>query len=119
MENRRNFGSKLGVILASAGSAVGLGNVWRFPTEVGNNGGAAFILIYLLCVVFVGVPVMVSEFLIGRHTHANTISAYQKLAPGTWWRFEGVAGVFIAFLILSYYVVISGWTLADGLFCRG
>ena len=111
MENRRNFGSKLGVILASAGSAVGLGNVWRFPTEVGNNGGAAFILIYLLCVVFVGVPVMVSEFLIGRHTHANTISAYQKLAPGTWWRFEGVAGVFIAFLILSYYVVISGWTL--------
>jgi NSS family neurotransmitter:Na+ symporter len=111
MENRSNFGSKLGVILASAGSAVGLGNVWRFPTEVGNNGGAAFIFIYLLCVVFVGVPVMVSEFLIGRHTHTNTISAYQKLAPGTWWRYEGVAGVFIAFLILSYYIVISGWTL--------
>ena len=96
MENRSNFWSKLGVILASAGSAVGLGNVWRFPTEVGNNGGAAFIFIYLLCVVFVGVPVMVSEFLIGRHTHTNTISAYQKLAPGTWWRYEGVAGVFIA-----------------------
>ncbi len=111
MENRKNFGSKLGVVLASAGSAVGLGNVWRFPTEVGNNGGAAFILIYLLCVVFVGMPVMVSEFLIGRHTHANTISAYRQLAPGTWWRIEGVAGVFIAFLILSYYVVISGWTL--------
>ena len=73
--DRVNFTSKLGVVLAAAGSAVGLGNVWRFPTEVGNNGGAAFILIYLLCVLAVGVPVMVSEFLIGRHTHANTIAA--------------------------------------------
>ena len=80
-ENRKNFTSKLGVVLAAAGSAVGLGNVWRFPTEVGNNGGAAFILIYLLCVLAVGVPVMMSEFLIGRHTHANTITAFSKLAP--------------------------------------
>lgn len=110
-ETRKNFTSKLGVVLAAAGSAVGLGNVWRFPTEVGNNGGAAFILIYLLCVLGVGVPVMMSEFLIGRHTHANTISAFSKLAPGKWWRIEGVAGVFVAFLILSYYTVISGWTL--------
>ncbi len=111
METRKNFGSRLGVVLAAAGSAVGLGNVWRFPTEVGNNGGAAFILIYLLCVLLIGVPVMISEFLIGRHTHANTISAYARLAPGSWWRIEGVAGVFVAFLILSYYVIISGWTL--------
>ncbi|MBO4642312.1 MAG: sodium-dependent transporter [Bacteroidaceae bacterium] len=111
MNDRGSFGSKFGVILASAGSAVGLGNVWRFPTEVGNNGGAAFIIIYLLCVVFVGVPVMVSEFVIGRHTHANTISAYSQLAPGTWWRLQGVSGVFVAFLILSYYIIISGWTL--------
>lgn len=110
-ENRGNFTSKLGVVLAAAGSAVGLGNVWRFPTEVGNNGGAAFILIYLLCVLGVGVPVMMSEFLIGRNTHANTITAFSKLAPGKWWRIEGVAGVFVAFLILSYYTVISGWTL--------
>ena len=110
-EKRDNFTSKLGVVLAAAGSAVGLGNVWRFPTEVGNNGGAAFILIYLLCVIGVGVPVMMSEFLIGRHTHANTITAFSKLAPGKWWRIEGVAGVFVAFLILSYYTVISGWTL--------
>ena len=109
--NRVNFTSKLGVVLAAAGSAVGLGNVWRFPTEVGNNGGAAFILIYLLCVLAVGVPVMISEFLIGRHTHANTITAFSKLAPGKWWRIEGVAGVFVAFLILSYYTIISGWTL--------
>lgn len=111
MEKRHNFGSKIGVVLAAAGSAVGLGNVWRFPTEVGNNGGAAFILIYILCVLAIGIPVMLSEFLIGRHTHANTITAYATLAPGKWWRIEGVAGVFVAFLILSYYVVISGWTL--------
>ncbi len=111
MDERKNFGSKLGVVMAAAGSAVGLGNVWRFPTEVGNNGGAAFILIYLLCVAFVGLPVMLGEFVIGRHTHANTISAYQQLAPGKWWRIQGVNGVFVAFMILSYYIVIAGWTL--------
>ena len=112
MVNKRgNFGSKLGAVLASAGSAVGLGNVWRFPTEVGNNGGAAFIFVYFLCIAVIGIPVMMSEFLIGRHTHTNTISAFAKLAPGKWWRIEGVAGVFVAFLILSYYIVISGWTL--------
>jgi NSS family neurotransmitter:Na+ symporter len=112
MVNKRgNFGSKLGAVLASAGSAVGLGNVWRFPTEVGNNGGAAFIFVYFLCIAVIGIPVMMSEFLIGRHTHTNTISAFAKLAPGKWWRIEGIAGVFVAFLILSYYIVISGWTL--------
>ena len=111
MEKRTDFGSKIGAVLASAGSAVGLGNVWRFPTEVGNNGGAAFIFVYLLCIAVIGIPVMMSEFLIGRHTHTNTIHAFAKLAPGKWWRIEGVAGVFVAFLILSYYIVISGWTL--------
>lgn len=111
METRHNFGSKIGAVLASAGSAIGLGNVWRFPTEVGNNGGAAFIFIYLICIVVIGIPVMMSEFLIGRNTHANTITAFSKLAPGKWWRIEGVAGVFVAFLILSYYIIVSGWTL--------
>ena len=111
METRSNFGSKIGAVLAAAGSAVGLGNVWRFPTEVGNNGGAAFIVVYLLCIAFIGIPVMLSEFLIGRHTRANTITAFSKLAPGKWWRLEGVAGVFVAFIILSYYIVVSGWTL--------
>lgn len=110
-ELKEGFGSKIGAVLASAGSAVGLGNVWRFPTEVGNNGGAAFIFIYLICIAVIGIPVMMSEFLIGRHTHTNTISAFAQLAPGKWWRIEGVAGVFVAFLILSYYIVISGWTL--------
>ena len=111
MAHRANFGSKIGVVLAAAGSAVGLGNVWRFPTEVGNNGGAAFILIYLACVFFIGVPVMVSEFVIGRSTHANTITAFRKLAPRTWWRIGGIEGVFVAFFIFCYYIIVSGWTL--------
>ncbi|MBQ6190190.1 MAG: sodium-dependent transporter [Bacteroidaceae bacterium] len=111
MSNRGSFGSKIGVVLAAAGSAVGLGNVWRFPTEVGNNGGAAFILIYLFSVFFIGVPVMVSEFVIGRNTHANTITAFRKLAPKTWWRIGGIEGVFVAFFISCYYIVVSGWTL--------
>ena len=111
MANRSNFGSKIGVVLAAAGSAVGLGNVWRFPTEVGNNGGAAFILIYLFCVLFIGMPVMVSEFVIGRTTHANTITAFRKLAPKTWWRIGGIEGVFVAFFIFCYYIIVSGWTL--------
>ena len=71
---RANFGSKLGVILASAGSAVGLGNIWRFPFETGNHGGAAFILIYLVCVLILGIPIMIAEFLIGRRSRANTES---------------------------------------------
>ena len=111
VNERANFGSKIGVILASAGSAVGLGNIWRFPSELGSNGGAAFLLVYLLCIVFLGLPVMVSEFLIGRRSQANTASAYQKLAPGTKWHLVGLMGVFSAFLILSYYVVVAGWTL--------
>ena len=111
MSHRGNFGSKIGVVLAAAGSAVGLGNVWRFPTEVGNNGGAAFILIYLACVLFIGVPVMVSEFVIGRSTHANTITAYRRLAPNTWWRIGGIEGVFVAFFIFCYYIIVAGWTL--------
>ena len=108
---RGHFSSKLGVILASAGSAVGLGNIWRFPTEVGNNGGAAFILIYLLCIALIGMPIMISEFAIGRHTHANTATAYQMLAPGKWWRIQGGMGVLVAFIIYCYYIVISGWTM--------
>ncbi|MCD8031316.1 MAG: sodium-dependent transporter [Bacteroides sp.] len=109
--DRANFGSKIGVILASAGSAVGLGNIWRFPYETGNNGGAAFILIYLGCILLLGLPIMISEFLIGRHSRANTARAYQVLAPGTPWRWVGRMGVLAGFLILSYYSVVAGWTL--------
>lgn len=111
MEKRTNFRSKLGAILAASGSAVGLGNVWRFSTEVGANGGAAFILIYVLCVLLLGLPVMVGEFIIGRHSHANTVDAYRKLAPRTGWIVQGFLGVFTGWFILSYYSVVAGWTL--------
>lgn len=109
--DRANFGSKLGVVLASAGSAVGLGNIWRFPYETGNHGGAAFIFIYLGCVLLLGLPIMVAEFLIGRRSRANTAGAFEKLAPGTQWRWVGRMGVLAGFLILSYYSVVAGWTL--------
>jgi NSS family neurotransmitter:Na+ symporter len=110
-QNRVNFGSKIGAILAAAGSAVGLGNIWRFPYETGNHGGAAFILIYLLCIVVLGLPIMIAEFSIGRHSRANTAGAYKVLAPGTPWRGVGYMGVLAGFLILSYYSVVAGWTL--------
>ncbi len=108
---RGNFGSKLGVVLASAGSAVGLGNIWRFPFETGNHGGAAFILIYLACVLVLGIPIMMAEFYIGRRSRSNAAGAYHKLAPGTPWRWVGRMGVLAGFLILSYYSVVAGWTL--------
>ena len=101
MEKHANFGSRMGAIFAAAGSAVGLGNVWRFPMEVGNNGGAAFILVYLLCILLMGLPIMVSEFVIGRHTQSNMIEAFRRLAPGRWWRFIGILGILAAFVILS------------------
>jgi NSS family neurotransmitter:Na+ symporter len=111
MEKHVNFGSRMGAIFAAAGSAVGLGNIWRFPMLVGDNGGAAFILIYIMCILLVGIPIMVGEFVIGRHTQSNMIDAFRQLAPGKWWRIIGVMGIGVAFIILSYYLVVSGWTL--------
>lgn len=110
-EERGHFGSKLGVVLASAGSAVGLGNIWRFPTETGSNGGAAFILIYLLFVLLLALPVMISEFVIGRHSRSNTVEAYRKMAPRTPWFVVGIFGVMSGFLVLSFYSVVAGWTV--------
>jgi len=108
---RANFSSKLGVILATAGSAVGLGNVWRFPYMAGENGGAIFILIYILCVLLLGIPCMISEFIIGRHGQANTARAYKKLAGRTPWSVIGYMGVLTGFLITGYYAVVAGWCL--------
>lgn len=108
---RANFGSKLGVILATAGSAVGLGNVWRFPYMAGENGGAAFIIIYLGCVLLLGIPCMISEFIIGRHAQSNTARAYAKLSGGNLWTLVGVLSVLTGFLITGYYAVVSGWCL--------
>ncbi len=108
---RPKFGTKLGIILATAGSAVGLGNVWRFPYMTGTNGGASFILIYLVCVLLLGIPCMVSEFIIGRHGASNTARAYSRLSGGSLWKWVGVLGVFTGFLITGYYAVVSGWCL--------
>lgn len=108
---RASFGSKLGVILATAGSAVGLGNVWRFPYMAGEYGGAAFIFIYIGCVLLFGIPCMVSEFIIGRHAASNTARAYRSLSGGTPWAAIGYFGVFTGVLITSYYAVVAGWCL--------
>ena len=109
--DRVSFGSKLGAILAAAGSAVGLGNIWRFPYEAGNHGGAAFILIYLGCIFIFGLPIMVAEFTIGRRAKASTGGSFSVLAPGTQWKWVGYLGVLTGFLILGYYSVVAGWTL--------
>lgn len=106
---RANFGSKLGIILATAGSSVGLGNVWRFPYMAGEHGGAAFILLYIACVLVLGIPCMVSEFIIGRRSASNTARAYRSLSNGTPWMLVGYLGVLTGFLITGYYAVVSGW----------
>ena len=108
---RANFGSRLGVILATAGSAVGLGNVWRFPFMTGHNGGAAFILVYLGCILLLGIPGMVSEFIVGRHSQANAYRAYASFSKGKGWGFIGLLGVLTSTIILGFYAVVAGWCL--------
>ncbi len=108
---RANFGSKLGVILATAGSAVGLGNVWRFPYMAGENGGAVFIIIYVISVLLLGIPCMISEFIIGRNGQANTARAFSKLTEGGPWSLIGYMGVLTGFLITGYYAVVAGWCM--------
>lgn len=108
---RGSFGSRIGIILATAGSAVGLGNIWRFPYMTGMNGGAAFILIYFLCVFILGVPGMVAEFVVGRHSGTNAAKAYDKLAGRTPWRVIGYLGVVTSMIILGFYAVVAGWCL--------
>lgn len=109
--SRASFGSKFGIIMAAAGSAVGLGNIWRFPIETGNNGGAAFILVYILAIALLGVPLMVAEFFVGRHAHTNAAHAYRKLSSHPFWGNIGFIGVLGGSLILCYYVVVAGWVL--------
>ena len=108
---RANFGSKLGIVLATAGSAVGLGNVWRFPYMAGQNGGAAFILLYVGCILLLGLPGMVSEFIVGRHAQANAAAAYDKLSGGRPWKLVGYLGILTSTIILGFYAVVAGWCL--------
>lgn len=109
---RQGFSSSLGVIAATLGSAVGLGNIWKFPYLTGENGGAAFILVYLICTAFIGIPVMISEFIIGRKAQSNCIGSFKKLAPGKPWFFTGWLGVASAFLIMAFYTDVAGWVYA-------
>ena len=111
MIKRDGFGSSLGVLAAAVGSAVGLGNIWRFPYIVGRNGGGAFLIIYLAIVAIIGLPVMLGEFVIGREGRKDAIGSFKTLAPGKPWFMSGVLGVLAAFFILSFYGVVAGWTL--------
>ncbi|MBO7047055.1 MAG: sodium-dependent transporter, partial [Prevotella sp.] len=111
MIERGNFGSRIGIILATAGSAVGLGNVWRFPYMTGHNGGAAFILIYLGCILMLGIPGMVSEFIVGRRSQANAFRAYANFSKGKGWGLVGILGIITSTIILGFYAVVAGWCL--------
>lgn len=111
MKNREHWGSRLGFILAASGSAVGLGNIWKYPHMAGENGGAAFTVIYLICILLVGLPIVIAEFVIGRKTQLSPVGAFKTLAPNTNWKYVGVLGVCAAFVILSFYGVVGGWTL--------
>lgn len=108
---RSQWGTKIGFILAAVGSAVGLGNIWRFPYMTGENGGAAFVLIYLICVVMIGIPVLIAELALGRYTQLNPVGAIKSIAPRGPWKLLGYLGVLAGITILSYYSVIAGWTI--------
>ena len=108
--DRGHWGSNVGFILAATGSAIGLGNLWRFPYITWDNNGGAFVLVYLVCILAVGMPIMMAELLIGRRTQKSTVGALRECA-GRWWGVFGVWGVLCAFLLLSYYTVIAGWSL--------
>ena len=105
---RATLGGKLSAVLVAAGSSVGLGNIWRFPYVAGDNGGGAFLVIYILCVILMGLPLMIAEFSVGRASHLNAVGAYRALDRR--WSFLGYNGVLAAFLILGFYFVVSGWT---------
>jgi len=116
MENnvkpRAGFGTAIGVLAATLGSAIGLGNIWKFPSLTGTNGGAAFVLVYILATLLIGLPVMISEHALGRKAKADAITTFRKLAPGSAWWLVGVAGVLAAFLIMAFYTEVAGWVFA-------
>ncbi|MBR1575130.1 MAG: sodium-dependent transporter [Bacteroidales bacterium] len=111
MAKREHFGSGAAAVMAMAGSAIGLGNIWRFPYMVGQNGGAAFIIIYLLAAFLLSLPILLCESIIGRSTHAGTFGAMEQLAPGTRWKWLGLMTVISPLIILSFYSVVGGWSI--------
>jgi len=109
---RGAWGSRAGFILAAAGSAVGLGNIWGFPTQVGQGGGAAFVVVYLACVALICAPIMIAEIAIGRRAQKDPVTAFRVIRPGSAWWLTGLLGVMAGVGILSFYSVIAGWTIA-------
>ena len=112
MKKREQWGSKLGFILAAAGSAIGLGAIWKFPYETGANGGSVFILLFIISTVAIGLPILLAEFVIGRRGQADAVSGLKKQAPGKPWYLIGWSGFIFSFLILSFYSVVGGWVLS-------
>lgn len=110
--SRGTWNTKLGFILAAAGSAVGLGNIWRFPTETASNGGAAFLIVYLVCVLLIGLPVMIAELSIGRSSKKNPVGAFRALSNNKFFPLVGIWGVLCGVMILSFYTIIAGWTFS-------
>jgi NSS family neurotransmitter:Na+ symporter len=108
--DRGEWSSKIGFILAAAGSAIGLGNIWRFPYIAGENGGAAFVLLYIIFVLFIGLPYMFAELALGRSSQKNPVGAIQAITPNSAWKAIGLLGILTGFGILSFYGVIAGWT---------
>lgn len=109
--SRDSFGSRFGALVAMAGSAVGLGNLWRFPYLVGENGGAAFIIVYILLSFLICLPIFISEFVIGRRSQKNAFAAFRDLSGGSAWRWVGLFTIIVPLIVLSYYSVIGGWSV--------
>lgn len=112
MSSRDQFTTKIGFILAAAGSAIGLGAIWKFPYMAGTNGGSVFILLFILCTFFIGLPVLIAEFMIGRRGQKDAVTSFKEQAPGKPWYLIGWGGMVIAGLILSFYSVVGGWILS-------
>lgn len=108
---RDGFGSRFGALVAMAGSAVGLGNLWRFPYLVGENGGAAFIIVYIILCFLICLPIFISEFVIGRRSQKNAFAAFRDLSGGSAWRWVGLFTIIVPLIVLSYYSVIGGWSV--------
>lgn len=111
MSDKNEFATKIGLIAATVGSAIGLGNVWRFPAETQENGGAAFLLLYVGCVLLLGVPVMLGEFVLGRGGRSDAAGVYRRLSPGSRWWVVGAVAILASYLICVFYMVVGGWTL--------
>ena len=112
MKQRDQWTSKIGFILAAAGSAIGLGAIWKFPYMAGTNGGSVFVLLFIISTIAIGLPILLAEFVIGRMGQADAVTAFKRLAPGRKWYAIGWMGFAFAFIVLSFYSVVGGWILS-------